>query len=259
MNKATVADIQRSSVHDGPGLRTTVFFKGCPLSCAWCHNPECISPKPQMLYYPDKCIGCNMCEKGCFSGAKIVCGKEMSAEEIFGEILLDKDNYGDNGGAAFSGGEPLMYSEAVKELICLCRQNNISTAVETSLYLFDYEVFNSVDYIMADFKIWNNEKHKAYTGVENYGIKRNFERLDSLGRPFTVRTPVITNVNDSIEEISAIRNFLLQLKNIVKYELIPYHPLGVSKLKALGREEKKFEIPSKEKMELLMRYADING
>lgn len=107
MTKGLIADIQRASFHDGDGIRTTVFFKGCPLRCAWCHNPECISFERQTLYYPQKCIGCGKCDEGCFSGAKVVCGKEYNSEELLCEILQDAVYYGDNGGVTFSGGEPM--------------------------------------------------------------------------------------------------------------------------------------------------------
>ncbi len=259
MNKAVVVNIQRASVHDGPGLRTTVFFKGCPLKCAWCHNPESIDPKPQILHYPEKCIGCGLCEEGCFSGAKVVCGKEMTAEEIFAEILQDKPNYAGNGGATFSGGEPLIYPKILKELITLCKNNGIGTAIETSLYLFDPEILSSVDFVMADFKIWDNHKHKQYTGVNNDIIKENFKRLDALGTPFMVRTPIIPTINDSVDEIVKIRDFIKDFKNIVDYELLPYHSLGVTKQKALGISETVFEIPEKSKMELLKSYANIKA
>ena len=259
MKTAVVADIQRASIHDGPGLRTTVFFKGWPLSCAWGHNPECIEKNPQMLFYPEKCIGCNMCDKGCFSGAKILCGKEMTAEEIFAEILDDKLNYGENGGVTFSGGEPLLYPEMLKELITLCKQNGINTAIETSLFIFDKEILKSVDFVMADFKIWDSEKHQKYTGVKNDTIIRNFKRLDKLNVPFIVRTPVIPAINDTAEEIAQIRDFIKTLKNITDYEFLPYHPLGVSKQRALGIDEIRFDIPEKDKMEELRRYADLKG
>lgn len=259
MNKAVVSNIQRASFHDGPGLRTTVFFKGCPLNCVWCHNPEAISANPQTMYYPEKCIGCGMCEEGCFSGAKVVCGKDMTAEEIFAEILQDKPNYGDNGGATFSGGEPLMYAKILKKIISLCKKNGIGTAIETSLYLFDPEILSSVDLVMADFKIWDNTKHKKYTGVSNDVIKENFMRLDKLGVPFIVRTPIIPTINDSKEEIENIRNFIKDFKNIMGYELLPYHPLGITKQKALGIKETRFEVPEKAQMEVLKSYADIKG
>ncbi len=256
---ACVADIQRASIHDGPGIRTTVFFKGCPLNCAWCHNPECISREPQILFYPEKCIGCGMCDKGCYAGARIVCGKEMTAEEIFKEILLDRAYYSTDGGVTFSGGEPMIHPEVIKELICLCKKEKIHTAIETSLIIFDEEILGNVDYVMADFKIWDSQKHKRFTGVSNETIKENFKKLDSLNVPFIVRTPIIPGINDTAEEIENIRNFIKQFKNIKNYELLPYHPLGVEKQKALGMEKTEFSIPDRVQMEALQRYANLQG
>ena len=256
-NVAIVADIQRASIHDGPGIRTTIFFKGCPLNCAWCHNPECIKKEAQILYYPEKCIGCGMCDNGCFSGAKVVCGIEMTVQEIFNEILLDKVYYADGGGVTFSGGEPMMYPQVINELISLCRKEGINTAIETSLIYFDEKIFGSLDFIMADFKIWDSTKHKKYTGVSNEIIKENFKKLDMLNVPFIVRTPIIPEINDTVEEIKSIRNFIKKFRNIVSYELLPYHPLGLEKQKALGIKEIKFLIPQALKMKELQRYANL--
>ena len=140
MISGIVADIQRASVHDGPGIRTTVFLKGCPLHCAWCHNPECISSQPQMMYYPEKCIGCGLCHKGCFSGARVMCGKEMTVEEVVREVLLDRDYYGPDGGVTFSGGEALAQKAFLNGLIDECKANGISCAVETSLIFYDEQI-----------------------------------------------------------------------------------------------------------------------
>ncbi len=256
-DKAIVTDIQRASVHDGPGIRTTVFFKGCPLNCVWCHNPECIDRKAQILHYPEKCIGCGMCEKGCFAGAKVVCGKEMTAEEIFEVIMQDKDYYGQDGGVTFSGGEPLLYPHILKKLIKLCKESGIKTAIETSLFIFNKDVLEQLDFIMADFKIFDNEKHKKYTGVPNENIKENYLLLDSLNVPFLVRTPIICGINDSNEEITLIRNFIKDFKNIKDYELLPYHPLGEGKRKALGLEENNFSAPDFNRMRELESYAKL--
>lgn len=255
--KAIITEIERSSFEDGPGLRTVVFFKGCPLHCKWCHNPECIKKEPQIMFYPEKCIGCGMCDKGCFAGAKVLCGKEMTDEEIFKQILLDKDYYANDGGVTFSGGEPMLYPEMLKSLISKCKEAGIKTAVETSLCIFNEEIFGSLDFVMADFKIFNNEKHIKYVGINNEIIKENFKKLDKLGIPFLVRTPIISGVNDTIEEISAIRDFLSQFNNIVDYELLPYHPLGVAKQKALGIPVTQFQIPTDAQMEALKEYAKL--
>ena len=250
--KAMIADIQRASLHDGPGIRTTVFFKGCPLHCAWCHNPECIDPKPQMMYYPDKCIGCGQCRNGCFSGARVLCGKEMTVQEVFDEIRQDMDYYGSEGGVTFSGGEPLLWRAFLREILPLLRAAGISAAVETSLIFYDEELFRQFDVIMADLKIWDSSVHKAYTGVPNEGIIENFKKLNGLGIPVIARTPVIPGVQQEIGQTSA---FLKTLENVEKYELLPYHPLGESKRKALGMELNRFVVPDSGYMKSLYGFS----
>lgn len=254
MIKGLVADIQRASFHDGNGIRTTVFLKGCPLCCRWCHNPECISFEKEVMQYPEKCIGCGMCEKGCFSGAKVVCGKEMSAEEVFSEIVLDIPYFAGGGGITISGGEPMAQKEFVRELLEVCKNNGINCAMETSLIIYDEEIFKSLDCIMADLKIWDDELHKEYTGVSNKMIKDNFQKLNSLNIPIIARTPVIPRID---QEICKISEFLKKLDNVIKYELLPYHPLGISKAKALCKEFTEFEVPTAEYMKELEKYAFI--
>lgn len=254
MTKGIIADVERASTHDGDGVRTVVFFKGCPLQCRWCHNPECIDFKPQLMYYPEKCIGCGMCDKGCFSGARVVCGKEYDADTLMKEILLDKDYYGTDGGVTFSGGEPLAQSGFLKLMIDECKKQNIGCAVETSLIYYDEEVFKGLDFIMADFKVWNSDIHREYTGVPNDEIKNNFRRIDELNIPIIARTPVITEVKQEIDKIS---EFLRSLNNIKQYELLPYHPIGNSKREALGIEPDGFKVPEKEYMKELEQYAFV--
>ena len=252
--KGIVADIQRASVHDGPGIRTTVFLKGCPLHCAWCHNPECIDYKPQTMYYPDKCIGCGLCHKGCFSGARVICGKEMTVEEVMKQVLLDKDYYGEEGGVTVSGGEPLAQREFLSALLDTCKDANIHTAIETSLIYYDEDIFGKVDLVMADLKIWDDEVHKQYTGVRNEKIKEHFIRLNYLDVRIIARTPVIPEISQGIENIS---EFLKQLENVKQYELLPYHPLGGAKRQALGLEADGFTIPSADYMKELEKYVFI--
>jgi len=252
MIKGIVTDIQRASVHDGPGLRTTVFFKGCPLKCEWCHNPECIDFKPQILFYPEKCIGCGMCDKGCFSDAKVVCGTEMTTEDVVEQILLDKEYYQENGGVTFSGGEPFAQPEFLRELIDKCKRENIHCAVETSLIYFYEEILREIDLVMADFKIWDDGLHRKHTGVSNEQIKENFKKLNSLNIPIIARTPIIPGIEQGVDKIS---EFMRGLDNVVKYELLPYHPLGVSKQIALGTERKQFNVPEKEYMKALNKFA----
>ena len=252
--KGMVADIQRASLHDGAGLRTTVFLKGCPLNCRWCHNPECIAFEKQTLFYMDKCIGCGGCISGCYTGARVVCGKEMTAHEVMEEIKSDIPYYINGGGVTISGGEPLAQKNFTKELITLCRQKGINCAIETSLIYYDEEIFKNLDFIMADIKIWDNELHKEYTGVSNNAIKGNFIKLNRLDIPIIARTPVIPDINQEFDKISG---FLKKLENVRQYELLPYHPLGQTKSKALGAKITQFTVPSKEYMKELEKYAFI--
>lgn len=254
MTKGLIADIERSSYHDGKGIRTTVFFKGCPLKCAWCHNPECISFEKDLLFYPEKCIDCGKCKLGCYAGARVICGKEMTASDILSEVLLDKPYYQKDGGVTFSGGEPLAQKQLLKECIALCKEQGVSVAVETSLIYYDEEIFKSLDFIMADFKIWDSALHKEYVGVSNEVIKENFKRLNTLNIPIIARTPLIPEIEQGIKEIS---EFLYSLENVIEYELLPYHPIGNSKRVALGLKPDNFTTPTKEFLKEKSKYVFI--
>ena len=254
MKTAIIADIQRASFHDGSGIRTTVFFKGCPLRCEWCHNPECISFEPEELFYKDKCIGCGMCAEGCYAGARVRCGSEMTAEEVVCAVSMDKPYYGADGGVTFSGGEPLAQRDFLYECIKLCREQGIGCAVETSLIYFDEDIFKSLDFVMADLKIWDSETHRRHTGVGNGRIIENFKRLNELNVPIIARTPVIPEIEQGIEHIS---EFLYSLENVIKYELLPYHAIGNAKREAIGKELPTFTVPSMEYMEELKKYVFI--
>ena len=258
MKSALVTEIQRFSIHDGPGIRTTVFLKGCPLSCLWCHNPECISFQQEQLYYPEKCIGCGCCDLGCFSGAKVNCGKEMTVSEVLDQVLFDKPYYKNGGGITVSGGEPLCQPVFVESLLTECKRQNLHTAIETSMYRYDERVLKVCDLIMADIKIFNDECHRKYTGVSNQDILRNIQAADKLGIPMIIRTPIIPGINDSAENVKNTADFVRKLKNVIHYELLPYHPLGLSKAKALGVKTTQFLIPTKEKMGELRQYADLS-
>lgn len=254
MNKGIIADIQRFSLHDGPGIRTTVFFKGCPLNCAWCHNPECIDFSPQELFYPDKCIGCNRCAEGCFAGAQVQCGQEMSVSQILSILQQDRPYYASQGGVTFSGGEPMAQKDFLSELADACRTEGIHTAVETSMVVYDETALRRMDFIMADLKIWDSEIHRNYTGQGNERIKENLKKADGLGIPILLRTPVIPGIDQGIDRIA---EFARSLNHVLRYELLPYHPLGQSKRKALCLPEAPFRIPSKEEMRELNQYAFI--
>lgn len=257
-----VADLQRSSVHDGPGLRTTVFLKGCQLDCPWCHNPETISPQPEELYYPEKCIGCNQCANGCFSAARVLCGREMSVEDVLAEVALDAPYYGKDGGVTLSGGEPLCQREFALELLRACRERGVHTAMETNLCfppVYTRSVLAELDLLMADLKFWDPQAHRRWTGQTNGFVKENLWQASGMGLPIILRTPVIPGVNDTTQEISAIARFAAGLETLVYYELLAYHPLGLSKAAALGRETQRFEKPAPAHMQALGEAAAAEG
>lgn len=261
-NTAMMTDIQRSSVHDGPGFRTTVFFKGCQLKCAWCHNPETIAFEKQILQYPEKCIGCGLCSEGCFAGAKVECGREMTLEEIFREIELDRAYYGTEGGVTLSGGEPLCQADFALKLVKKCKAEGIRCAMESNLCV-DWQValpvVQELSLLMCDLKIWDEEKHIRYVGASNRRIIENLRRTAETGVPLIVRTPVVPSVNACADEISAIAGYAAQLPNLKYYELLSYHPLGLSKARALGMEMTEFEKPTKELMKELVHAAAAKG
>ncbi|MBR5309372.1 MAG: glycyl-radical enzyme activating protein [Clostridia bacterium] len=267
--KSYITDIQRFSLRDGDGIRTTVFFKGCNMKCPWCHNPETVSASPEIMFYENKCIGCGKCFEACpvkahkctdgkhtvdrslctncgrcasvcYAQALTVCGKEMTAEEIMHEIRQDAEYYKNSGGGVtLSGGEVLCNRELALEIANACHNEGISVAIESNIsFPYDYaeEIFKASDLIMCDFKIFDDEAHKKYTGVSNKNIMENLRKLDTLGKPIIVRTPLIPNVTDSTENLCAIASFIKDMKNLVRYEILNFNPLGEGKYRGLDKE-----------------------
>ena len=277
MSAAIIFDIQRNSYVDGPGIRTTVFFKGCNLKCAWCHNPESQNPKREMLFYKDKCIGCGKCKEKCPNSlekcdfcekctifcpqnAREICGREYTAEEVLKIILKDKSFYdASGGGVTFSGGECMLQIDFLEEILRLCKENGIHTAVDTAGHVpYDYfeRILPYTDLFLYDVKCLDSEKHKKFVGVSNARILENLEKLLAAGASVLVRIPVIPEVNDSAEEMKAVSAFLRKGNNSPRVELLPYHRMGEHKYTALGKEATLFEVPSEEKMALLRKMFD---
>ena len=269
MLTATIFDIQRNSYVDGPGIRTTVFFNGCNLRCAWCHNPESQSPKPQMMFYKNKCTGCGKCKEKCPNhlescelcgkctlycphDAREICGKEYTVDEVMREILKDKVFYENSGGGVtFSGGECMLQIDFLEEILKACKENGIHTAVDTAGCVpFEYfeRILPCTDLFLYDVKCFDSEKHKQYTGVGNELILENLKRLLATDKSVWIRIPIIPTVNDTGEEIRSIRSFLLFCGTPEKVELLPYHAMGEHKYAALGKATQAFSIPSEEKM-----------
>lgn len=272
MNKAIFFDIQRNSFVDGPGIRTTVFFKGCNLKCAWCHNPESQSAKPQMMFYKDKCTGCGKCKSVCpyhleqceLCGkctlycpvdARKVCGKEHTVDEVLKEVLKDKAFYETSGGGVtFSGGECMLQIDFLAEILKKCKENGIHTAVDTAGHI-PFESFEKIlpytDLFLYDIKIFDSQKHKQYVGVGNELILENLKKLFERKAKLWIRIPIIPDVNDSIEEIQKIKDFLKTIGTPEKIELLPYHAMGENKYRAIGKEPQIFKTPDAENMKRL--------
>ena len=231
-----ITDIQKFSLHDGKGIRTTVFFKGCNMRCDWCHNPETISPKPQRAFYERKCIHCGHCDH-CPTGARVTIGQEKSVEEVYRELAADLPYYRESdGGVTLSGGEPLMQAEFARELLKRCRENGIGTAVETNLSL-PFERMEGLlpylDQVFFDIKLMDDAQHRQVTGISNATVLENAQRLAHSGIPAVVRTPLIPGITDTVENIGAIASFVRTLPNVRYYELLNFNPLGEEKYRAL--------------------------
>jgi pyruvate formate lyase activating enzyme len=277
MNKAIIFDIQRNSFVDGPGIRTTVFFKGCNLKCAWCHNPESQSAKPQMMFYKDKCTGCGKCKSVCphhleqceLCGkctlycpvdARKVCGKEHTVDEVLKEVLKDQAFYETSGGGVtFSGGECMLQIDFLAEILKKCKENGIHTAVDTAGHI-PFESFEKIlpytDLFLYDVKMFDNENHKKYVGVGNDLILENLKKLFKAGAKIWVRIPVIAEVNDSVEEMQKIKCFLDSCGAPEKVDLLPYHAMGENKYIATGKNAQYFNPPDNNKLHELKAVFD---
>jgi len=242
-----VFDIQRFSVHDGPGIRTTVFLKGCSLRCFWCHNPEGLHPRPEIRFFPDRCISCGECvivcpqgaqaiENGtrvyrrercqtcgrcvqtCYAGGLILVGQEMTVEQVVTEILRDRAFYETSGGGVtLSGGEPVLQRDFAQAILERCKAEGLHTAIETcgNCRWEDLSTLLAVtDLIMMDLKHMDPEKHRAVTAVSNKRILANARRLAQTNKPIIFRVPVVPTVNDTPEEIDVIAAFVRRLADL---------------------------------------------
>jgi pyruvate formate lyase activating enzyme len=263
----SIFHIQRFSLHDGPGIRTTVFFKGCPLRCQWCHNPESITREKQLLLREERCVSCGDCSarcphgatrtvagtittdrqiclacgtcvSTCYADAREIVGTEITVEEALREIEKDRVFYEESGGGAtFSGGEPLLQHEFLRALLAACRERGIQTVVDTSGYappdVVD-AVAPLVDLFLFDIKTIDDRKHREYTGVSNRTILENLRRLAARKAPIVVRVPLVPGVNDDEESIRSIGEFVRTLDGVRGVHILPYHRSGTEKYRRLG-------------------------
>jgi pyruvate formate lyase activating enzyme len=237
-----IFDLKRFAIHDGPGIRTTVFFKGCPLQCWWCHNPE------SRKLFPEKFDGCNV-RRGlnhALSAKEDEVGREVTNEELMKEIEKDRIFYDESGGGVtFSGGEPLMQPDFLKELLTICKDSGIHTSVDTSGYASAdtlQKIINLPDLFLFDLKMMDDELHQKYTGVSNKKIHQNLKTIDEAGNKIFIRVPVVPGVTDSKENLSATRDFIATLSNVLEIDLLPYHRAGEGKYKKFNKENKLYNI-----------------
>ena len=266
MHEGIVFDIKRYAIHDGPGIRTTVFFKGCPMHCRWCHNPEGIRKEAEIVFREnlckqcndcltacpegaiisknhtkivemDKCTLCGSCTQVCYAGALEIIGKRMTVGEVMNEITKDAVFFEESGGGAtFSGGEPLLQFPFLLALLEACKKRNLHTTVDTSGYC-SYDELEAirgvVDLFLYDLKTMDDSLHVHYTGVSNTLILENLQKLSFCKKPIIVRVPLIPGINDSATQLETMAKFLLPYPSIKEIHLLPYHPWGRAKFDRL--------------------------
>lgn len=292
LEKAIISNIQRFSLHDGPGIRTTVFLKGCPLRCLWCQNPETLSARPEISFRHERCIGCGACQtacqfgaiirgndrhvdysrctacgdcaKACPGGALTLIGEEWKPDDLASELAMDIDFFRESGGGVtFSGGEPLMYPAFLEQACKLLHEWGITVTVETCGF-FDGSLMDmlarSADLIYYDLKHMDSEKHRELTGRYNSRILNNFSALAASYGFLQPRIPVIPGMNDDIENIRHCASFILS-KGIRTIHCLPYNPLGRDKLSWINTSQRPQVIDAQErdKMEELKSLFQKEG
>ena len=281
--RGVVFDIKRFAIHDGPGIRTTVFLKGCPLRCTWCHNPESWGANAEVGFQPSRCIGClkciDVCSKGaisfennnlvtdidkcnfcaecvdvCTAGAREVIGRTLSVDQVIDVVQRDVPFYDESGGGVtFSGGEPLAQHEFLCELLARCKQKGIHTAVDSTCCTLP-EVIDKIsvgaDMFLCDVKHIDSEKHRKFTGMGNEEILANIKRLALSGKPIFVRVPIVPGFNDDDRNIEATCRFVGSLGAVSGIDVLPYNPGGSEKSGRLLKvpEVSQFAAPTDEQM-----------
>lgn len=261
-----IFNIQKFCVNDGPGIRTTVFLKGCPLHCVWCHNPESQSGKRQIMFYPDKCSGCGRCRNltvdtpdfVCFNGAKEICGETVSTDYVIAEVMRDFEFYKNSGGGiTLSGGEPLFQFDFALDILKKAKANNLHTAMETCGFADSdkiKQIAEFTDLFLFDFKESDPKLHKTYTGVDNALILDNLSLLNKLKKDIILRCPIIPGHNDRRENYDKICELANTLASVIGIEIEPYHNFGESKYEALGRQKPEISTQAEEQIAGIIDY-----
>lgn len=252
--KGTIFDIKKYAVHDGPGIRVTVFFKGCPMNCFWCHNPESQKKESEkfIIQHKDSC-----------SQKEEIIGREATVSEVMKEVIKDLVFFEEsNGGVTFSGGEPLMQPDFLLSLLNKSKESNLHTTLDTagctSLDIIK-KIASQIDLFLYDIKLISDDKHKEYTGSSNEQILKNLEYLSKNNYNIIIRVPIIPTVNDSKEEMDKIANYIKKLQ-IIRVELLPFHKIGDEKYRKLNKINRMLDIqpPSKEVLERIVKqFQDL--
>ncbi len=267
MTSGLIFNIQKYSLNDGPGIRTTVFLKGCPLRCAWCHNPEGILHRREIVVIRNRCVGCGECRRACRfgdavggtgplparleqcdqcgecvtacpTGARQMIGRTASVEDVMQEVLRDRVFYDSSGGGVtFSGGEPLMQPEFLLALLRSCRDEGIHTVLDTTGFGCGEHLLAAAAYaelVLYDLKAFRVDRHQALTGVSNRSILENLKSLDRIHHDIWIRLPVVPGFNDDLENLKQIADFVAQMSHITLVNLLPFHRTGLHKYERLG-------------------------
>ncbi len=254
MNSGIIFKIKKYAIHDGPGIRTTIFLKGCQLDCWWCHNPEGKMSNPQVMK-ADNSPG----------GRSEVVGKKMSADEVIFEIEKDIIFYDESqGGVTFSGGEPLLQAQFLLAMLKACREKEIHTVVDTSGYApaeIFVEICNMIDFVLFDLKLMDDEMHRRYTGVSNKKILKNLETLSGLNTPHHIRFPLIPGITDTDENVLSVAEFVRALGSVSRIDILPMHRIADGKYRRLGMQSKMAnkQPPSPEEITTMKRQFEDFG
>ncbi len=255
-----IFDIKRFSLHDGPGIRTTIFFKGCPLSCVWCQNPESISCKPQILFHQSRCLHCGACvavcpnhkldtshcelcgtcTEACYSQSRVIVGKTLPLQQLLQTLERDKVFYNESGGGVtFSGGEPMQQIDFLREVLRYCSANNINTAIDTSGYT-EWKNFESIldltNLFLFDIKHLDNSIHKKFTGVENAQILSNLKKLANSKTNIILRIPLVGGFNDNTAFFQQTAEFIKELPGTQRVEILACHNFAEAKYLAMNKQ-----------------------
>lgn len=290
--KGVIFDIKRMAIHDGPGIRTTVFLKGCNMSCKWCHNPESINKRPELMFNPSKCIECRICEEmckrgvhefdhgqhilhrekcivcgdctsACSSKALQICGEETTVEKVIDIIMRDKIFYDDSrGGITISGGEPLCQVNFTSALLQAVKSSGINTILDTNGN-WDWkeieDLLPCIDSFRYDLKHMDSFRHKEFTGVSNDRILENLIRLSENNQKVVIVLPLISGINDSDKNITSTIKFIKELPTPPPINILPYHDFYLSKSKQLDKKYRKFRNSSQARIEKIKNRFQVEG